>query len=188
MNSHTIIRKYRVSTSKCDAWYAESRSCTFWTLWFTRNVRTSSCSKLKIIHQLSRRSALRIDEINEKLDMFDMLTDVLMHQNEKTLNFSVVNACKLDYSVTFRDAQDLKLVWRKLLKASLILRSSVNVERFLKTHIEEVARTLQQSKISGSLEMLNQYAASLEMHARIVNALLKRLSEISKLISDTRSC
>lgn len=62
-----------------------------------------------------------------------------MYQDEKTLNSSIVNVYKLDYFVTFRDAQDLELVRRKLLKASLILRSSVNVGRFLKTHIEKVA-------------------------------------------------
>lgn len=111
-----------------------------------------------------------------------------MHQDEKALNSSVVNACKLDYPVTFRDAQDLELVRRKLLKASLILRSSVDVGRSLKTHIEEVARTLQQSKSQDSLVVLDQYAASLGMHARIVDALLERLSGTSRLVSHTRPC
>lgn len=111
-----------------------------------------------------------------------------MHQDEKALNSSVVNACKLDYPVTFRDAQDLELVRRKLLKASLILRSSVDVGRSLRTHIEEVARTLQQSKSRRSIEVLDQYAASLEMHARIVDALLERLSGTTKLVSYSRPC
>lgn len=111
-----------------------------------------------------------------------------MHQDEKALNSSVVNACKLDYPVTFRDAQDLELVRRKLLKASLILRSSVDVGRSLKTHIEKVVRTLQSSKSQGSLEVLDQYAASLGMHARIVEALLERLSGIRKLVSHIRPC
>ena len=97
-----------------------------------------------------------------------------MHEDEKALNSSVINACKLDYPITFRDAQDLELVRRKLLKASLILRSSVDVGRSLKTHIEEVERTLQPSKSQGSLEVLDQYAASLEMHARIVDVLYQQ--------------
>lgn len=104
------------------------------------------------------------------------------------MNSSVVNDYKLDYPVTFRDAQDLELVRRKFLKASLILRSSVDVGRSLKTHIEEVARTLQQSQSPGSLEMLDQYAASLEVHARIVDALLERLSGTSKLVSYKPPC
>ena len=111
-----------------------------------------------------------------------------MHQDEKALNSSVVNACKLDYPVTFRDAQDLELIRRKLLKASLILRSSVDVGKSLKTHIEEVARTLQQSESLYGLETLDQYTASLKMHARTVDALLNRLSGTSKLVSYTPSC
>ena len=99
------------------------------------------------------------------------------------MNSSVVNACKLDYSVTFRDAQDLELVRRKLLKASLILKSNMDVGRRLKAHIEGVMQTLQQSKDPGSLEGLDQYAVSLKMHARIVDSLLERLSGTKKLVS-----
>ena len=109
-----------------------------------------------------------------------------MHEDEKALNSSVVNACKLDYPVTFRNTQDLELVRQKTLKASLILRSSVDVGRSLKIYIKEVARTLQQSKSQGSLEVLDQYTASLGMHARIVDTLLERLSGTSKQVSHTR--
>ena len=51
-----------------------------------------------------------------------------MYKDKKALNSLVINAYKLDYPITFRNTQDLKLIRRKILKASLILRSSVDIE------------------------------------------------------------
>lgn len=52
-------------------------------------------------------------------------------------------------------------------------------------HIEKVAQALQQKEIPSSLEVLNQFAADLEMHGRIVNCLPEKLSGTSKLIFRT---
>lgn len=90
--------------------------------------------------------------------------------------------CKLDYNVAFRDAQDLELVRWKLLKASLILTSNADVGRSLNKQVEKVARDLQQSENFSSLEVFDQYAADLKMHARIVNSLLEKLRGTSKLV------
>lgn len=98
------------------------------------------------------------------------------------MNSRVGSTCKLDYSVTFLDAQDLELVRRKLLKASLILRSNADVGRSLKIRVEKVARDLQPSEVQSSLEVFDQYTTDLEMHARIVNSLLDKLSGTSKLV------
>lgn len=98
------------------------------------------------------------------------------------MNSRVGSTCKLDYNVAFLDAQDLELVRRKLLKASLILRSNVDVGRSLKMRIERVARDLQPSEILSSLEVFDQYATDLEMHTRIVKSLLDKLSGTSKLV------
>ncbi len=103
------------------------------------------------------------------------------------MNSSVESRCRLDYTVTFRDAQDLELIRRKLLKVSLILTSNANVERSLNMYIEKAAQALQQNKTSSSLEMFNQFAVDLEMHKRIVSFLLKKLNETNKLIFDNCS-
>ena len=98
------------------------------------------------------------------------------------MNSSVGSRCKLDYTVTFRDVQDLELIRRKLLKASLILASNADVGRSLNMHIEKVAQALRQNKVPSSLEMLNQVVVDLEMHGRIVRSLLEKLSGTSKLV------
>lgn len=108
--------------------------------------------------------------------------NVPVRKDEKALNSKVGSACKLDYTVTFRDAQDLELIRRKLLKASLILKSNADVGRSLSMHVEKVARALQQNETQKSLELFNGYVANLEMHARTVNYLLERLSGTSKLV------
>ena len=48
--------------------------------------------------------------------------------------------------------------------------------------IEKITRALQQSEILNSREAFDQYTANLEMHVRIVNSLLERLSGTSKLV------
>ena len=111
-----------------------------------------------------------------------------MHQDEKALNSAVGRSCKLDYAITFSDAQDLERVRRKLLKAGLILTSNVDVVRALKAHIRKVTQASGPSKVPNSLDVFDQYAASLEMHARTVKMLLKRLSGTSKLVIHPCPC
>ncbi|ERF72672.1 hypothetical protein EPUS_09491 [Endocarpon pusillum Z07020] len=103
------------------------------------------------------------------------LEDQLSEVDEKALNSSVGTPCRLDYTVTFRDVQDLELIRRKLLKAALILASNADVGRSLNAHIGKVAQALQKSEIPSSHEVLDQFAADLEMHAKVVTLLLEKV-------------
>ncbi|MCJ1436520.1 hypothetical protein MMC27_005899 [Xylographa pallens] len=110
------------------------------------------------------------------------LEGLLSEVDEKALNSRVGSTCYLDYTVTFRDAQDLELIRRKLLKTSMILRSNADVGRSLHRYINKLGKAIGPDEILSSLELFDQYTANLEMHTRIVDSLLERLTGTSKLI------
>lgn len=94
----------------------------------------------------------------------------------------VGSPCKFDYVITFRDAQRLELIRRRLLKAALILRSNADVGVSLKGHIENLSHTMECGDISTSLQVLDQYVRFLNEHARVVDFLLERLAGTNKLV------
>lgn len=98
------------------------------------------------------------------------------------MNSTVGRSCKLDYAITFSDAQDLERVRRKLLKAGLILASTADIARSLNTHIKEISEVFELDEVAYSIAVFDQYAASLEMHARIVKMLLNKLNGTTKLV------
>ena len=92
------------------------------------------------------------------------------------------NASKFDYSVTFRDMQDLELIRRKLLKASMILKSSANVGRSLSVFVEELRPGFGQVEYARQAKAFEQYTSDLRMHERVVNVLIERSTGTSKLV------
>ena len=98
------------------------------------------------------------------------------------MNSSVGSTCKLDYTVTFRDAQDLELIRRKLVKALLILRSNGDVGRLLKVYLAKLWQVANLEDTQSSTDLLEEYVTSLEGYAKTVESLLNRVAGTSKLV------
>lgn len=91
---------------------------------------------------------------------------------------------KSDYTITFNDAQDLELIGRKMMKASLILKSNADIGRSWNVKLGNLGQRLGQERFSGSQEAMQEYITELERHARVVDSLLDRLAGTSKLVRD----
>jgi len=103
-------------------------------------------------------------------------------QDEKALHSKVGTIQRLDYSVTFRDTQDLEYIRRKLLKAFLILKSNADIGRSWETETAALMTKLVNAQVGESLKVVRQYIACMERHARVVDSLVQRLSGTSKLV------
>ena len=98
------------------------------------------------------------------------------------MNSFVGSTLKLDYTVTFRDAQDLELIRRKLVKALLILRSNADVGRSLMGYLRKLRQVADPGDTKSSKDLPEEYITSLEGYAKTVESLLNRLSGTSKLV------
>jgi hypothetical protein len=107
---------------------------------------------------------------------------ILKAQDEKVLNSRVGVTTSFDYSITFRDAQNLELIRRKLVKARWILKSNALVGRLFKGDVTELREKVASSNLVDVLSVIQKYVLSLERHQSVVESLIDRLSGTSKLV------
>ena len=98
------------------------------------------------------------------------------------LRSKVGRVSKFDYSLTFHDAQILERIRRKLVKASLILRSNVDIAESLGAVFDQVGMTATEDDVLPVLHTIRQHTADLRRHERVVESLLDRLAGTSKLV------
>ena len=100
-------------------------------------------------------------------------------QDEKALDSRVDRERKSDYLLTFRDVQVLEQIRRKLLKASLLLKSNIDLAESLVTAF---GRITPHSSPSNNFHSFLQHRNGLARHLQVINLLLDRLSGTRKLV------
>ncbi|KAI1089439.1 hypothetical protein F5B19DRAFT_374294 [Rostrohypoxylon terebratum] len=92
-----------------------------------------------------------------------------------------------DFSIDFDDSQKIQRLRLKLLKASAILESSLEVARGYEIHCQDISkRDMGGGNISLFIEV-ELYTAKLRAHRRSTNVLLERTKEVFNLILKYRN-
>ena len=100
-------------------------------------------------------------------------------QDEKALDSRVDRERRFSYPLTFRDVQVLEQIRRKLLKASLLLKSNIDLAESLMTAF---GRIIPYSNPSNDFHSFLQHKSDLARHLQVVNLLLDRLFGTSRLV------
>jgi hypothetical protein len=107
-------------------------------------------------------------------------------KDEKALHSRVGRSRKSDYVVTFADAQDLERIRKKLLKASLLLKSNAKVGDSWNSKMRELSAMLGIEELRLA-DLMHQYACTHEQHTLVVDSLCDRLSGTRKLVGGAGS-
>ena len=103
-------------------------------------------------------------------------------QDDKALYSKVGSTRTFDFSVIFRDVQDLEIIRRYLVKARLILRLNADIGRAWRVVTREMGRHVVGANVNDILDATQQYVDSLERHAKVVDMLLSRLQGTKELV------
>ena len=87
-----------------------------------------------------------------------------------------------DYPMAFRDTQDLELIRRKLVKASLILKSNGEVGASWEKGMTKLTDYLASVELEHTFSMMRKYVSEMSQHARVVHSLLERLNGTHSLV------
>ncbi|KAL8701140.1 MAG: hypothetical protein Q9224_000634 [Gallowayella concinna] len=103
-------------------------------------------------------------------------------EDEKVLHSKVGVAQYVDYSVTFRDTQDLELIRRRLIKASLNLKSNADVGKSWEEETIKLTGHLATNELNQIFVTVRKYITDMYQHARIIDSLLERLDGTQNLL------
>ncbi|KAL8677818.1 MAG: hypothetical protein Q9186_005798 [Xanthomendoza sp. 1 TL-2023] len=110
------------------------------------------------------------------------MEEQLADMDEKVLHSKVGVAQYVDYSVTFRDTQDLELIRRRLIKASLNLKSNADVGKSWEEETIKLTGHLATNELDQIFVTVRKYITDMYQHARIIDSLLERLDGTQNLL------
>lgn len=109
-------------------------------------------------------------------------------KDEKALHSKVGVAQYMDYSVTFRDTQDLESLRRRLVKASLNLKSNADVGRSWEEETIKLTEYLATNELNEIFVTVRKYIKDMYQHAGIIDSLLERLDGTRSLVRQCLTC
>jgi len=136
-----------------------------------------TCTECMIFHlhlasELAANWRCYINFLEARLDELD----------EKALRSKVGVIKKSDYSINFKDAQILERLRRKLIKASLILKLSIDISESLSVEFRKFIDAITLKEDPEVFHALRRHSATLNRHLRVVDFLLAKLAGTSRLI------